>query len=258
MRIEKSLCLLAGLGVGLVGCLTPALPAQEASQGVVITGGGSNLNNVPREPYSATQKTTMVQTLADGTKITHETTTKIARDSNGRIYRETHALIPANDDGEFATVTVFDPVNRVSITWNTRTKIATVFHIPTPEQVRANEPVAPTVQATAQPPVIHDPAPQIEKLGTQTINGVVAEGKRMTRVIPAGRQGNDQPITITLETWWSPELKLMIRQIQDDPRSGLHTTELSDIQQGEPDPALFQVPEGYTVKDRYPDQQSQN
>ena len=53
-------------------------------------------------------------------------------------------------------------------------------------------------------------------------------------------------------------MKLAIRQVQDDPRSGLHTMELTDIERAEPDPALFQVPEGYTVKDQYPQQQNQN
>jgi hypothetical protein len=77
------------------------------------------------------------------------------------------------------------------------------------------------------------------------------------RTIPAGKEGNNQPIVITTETWRSNELKLVVRRITNDPRIGISTMELTDIQQGEPDPALFQVPEGYTVKDQFPQPQNQ-
>jgi hypothetical protein len=61
---------------------------------------------------------------------------------------------------------------------------------------------------------------------------------------------------VTHETWVSEELMLAVMQIDDDPRTGVRTMELTDIERGEPDPALFQVPEGYTVKDQYPNQQN--
>jgi len=97
---------------------------------------------------------------------------------------------------------------------------------------------------------------QSEDLGIRTINGVEAKGTRMTRVIPAGRDGNDQPLTITSEWWRSEELGIMVMSVNDDPRTGTITMELTDLERGEPDAALFQVPEGYTVKDRTP--QAQN
>jgi hypothetical protein len=224
----------------------------------VVAGGG--LRGVTGEPYTATRKTTRVQTLANGTEITHETIVKEARDSNGRTYRESHPELPAGAEGEdFVTVNIFDPTNRVNILWNTRSKQATIFHMPDPAQLRPPTgteipQTQPMVQPLRNAP---SPAPQIENLGIQTINGVAAQGSRVTRIIPAGRQGNDQPITITSETWRSTELKLVIRSINNDPRSGVTTIELTDIQQGEPDPALFQVPEGYTVKEQFPQMQNQ-
>jgi hypothetical protein len=54
---------------------------------------------------------------------------------------------------------------------------------------------------------------------------------------------------VTSETWTSPDLKITVRQITDDPRSGKVTTELTNITRTDPDPALFQAPEGYTVRD---------
>ena len=41
-----------------------------------------------------------------------------------------------------------------------------------------------------------------EDLGTQTIEGVSAQGKRETVTIPAGQIGNERPIEIVSETWY--------------------------------------------------------
>ena len=88
-----------------------------------------------------------------------------------------------------------------------------------------------------------------ESLGTQEINGFTAEGKRVTRTIPAGSIGNEQPIQITLETWTSPDLQTVVLQKRNDPRFGQTVFQLSNIKQGEPDASLFQIPSGYKKVD---------
>jgi hypothetical protein len=40
--------------------------------------------------------------------------------------------------------------------------------------------------------------------------------------------------------------------VNDDPRTGVRTMETTELDQSEPDPALFQAPEGYTVRDQNP------
>ena len=70
------------------------------------------------------------------------------------------------------------------------------------------------------------------------------EGVRTTWTIP-----DDHDITVTSETWISPELKIIVRQITNDPRSGKVITELTDVDRSDPDPALFQPPQGSTIKD---------
>lgn len=247
MRIGKSFCVAAGLVIGLA---TPALVAQG---GFVSFSNGTAMQG---EPYTATLKTTRVQTLADGTKITRTTVVKEARDSGGRIYRETHQELPEGEsNSNFVNFFVFDPVNRTNLIWNSREKQVAVIHLPDLQQLRSNAATAPRIHGTVLAQRANsDPAPQIEELGTQTINGVTAIGRRVTNVIPAGKQGNDQPITLTSETWRSPDLNLVVRQIRDDPRSGLTTMEVTDLQPGEPDSALFQIPEGYAVKEQFPGQ----
>jgi hypothetical protein len=89
----------------------------------------------------------------------------------------------------------------------------------------------------------------VESLGSKTIGGVVADGTRSTRVIPAGAHGNDQPLTITHEAWVSSDLKIEVMRTDSDPRSGTTTMELTNIERSEPPASLFQAPAGYTVQE---------
>jgi hypothetical protein len=88
-----------------------------------------------------------------------------------------------------------------------------------------------------------------ESLGTQTIEGVAAEGTRSTLTIPAGEIGNTLPIEIVDESWYSPELQIMVMTRHRDPRSGETTYRLTNINRGEPDRSLFEVPADYTVSE---------
>jgi hypothetical protein len=88
-----------------------------------------------------------------------------------------------------------------------------------------------------------------EALGTQTIEGVEAEGTRVTFTIAAGKIGNERPIVTVNERWYSPELQTVVLSKNSDPRMGETTYRLTNILRSEPDPALFQVPAEYTVKE---------
>jgi len=96
------------------------------------------------------------------------------------------------------------------------------------------------------------PEQKTEKLGGKTIAGVYAEGTRLTITYPVGFFGNDKPIIAFHETWMSSDLKLVVLSVDDDPRTGTRITEVTNLDRGEPNPALFQVPEGYTIRDQYP------
>jgi len=252
--------LTVGLGQGLLGQTSTSVTSgtvtiASGSGGMMGVGfTGVELMGTTGAPYTAIRKTTRVQRLANGTTISHENTVKEARDSSGRTYRETRPEIAQGAEGEasnFVFVNVHDPVSRINMNWNSKSKEATVTHMPEHGQVKRIE-TQPTAENLASMPMVRQELikPQIEELGTKTINGVEARGTRTTRVIPVGREGNDQPFTITHESWFSPELKLMVMSINDDPRNGTSTMELTDIERAEPDPALFQIPEGYTVKER--------
>jgi hypothetical protein len=61
--------------------------------------------------------------------------------------------------------------------------------------------------------------------------------------------GNDRPIAVVNETWVSTELKVMVLEKRNDPRTGEHTTKLTNISQADPPATLFQPPPEYSVVD---------
>jgi hypothetical protein len=220
-------------------------------------------NRQTHQTYTAEIKTTQVQTLPNGTTITHEFTETVAQDSAGRHMSSSTHMRPDFGDEPVTHVNVHDPVASTDANWDSRTRKAVITKYPPKDQQHgcwANEagmlrvsygggqsgPVStPAVQPRVQRA---QPKNESEDLGTTTIQGVEAIGRRTTTTIPAGQVGNDQPIVTTEESWWGTSLGLLLRSVRDDPRSGTMTHEVTNLSTSEPDPALFQPPEGYEVK----------
>ena len=254
-------------------------PAMGQQVGVISTGGigfaiQENADVVKNQPYQAQAVTEMKQTLADGSHITQTTTATVARDSDGRTVRiqKLGAIGPwksasdsSHSDGPTLT-TIFDPVTQTHTDYTSDSKVAHVLPIPVPTTGaivgRANgfAMVGPGPGAGVPGPVTFaiqgradsaeagaNPNVKSEPLGAKTIDGISVTGTKTTTTIPAGTIGNDKDLTILRETWYSPELKLVIQSTQDDPRFGETTYSLRNIQRSEPDPSLFQVPPGYTI-----------
>ena len=91
-----------------------------------------------------------------------------------------------------------------------------------------------------------------ESLGKQTIEGVEAEGTRLVTTIPAGEIGNEQPIEMVAESWYSPELQTVIMSKHSDPRTGENIYRLTNINRAEPAHSLFEVPSDYTIQEGGP------
>ncbi|MBC3915971.1 hypothetical protein H8L32_00605 [Undibacterium sp. CY18W] len=86
-------------------------------------------------------------------------------------------------------------------------------------------------------------------LGSRDIDGVRADGKMRSYQIPAGEIGNKNAITVSSETWYSPELQMTVYAKQSDPRTGEWSYRLNNLKRTEPAASLFSIPEGYTVKE---------
>jgi hypothetical protein len=88
-----------------------------------------------------------------------------------------------------------------------------------------------------------------EELGSQNIEGVPATGSRSTTTIPAGAIGNEHPIKVVSEQWFSPDLQVLVMTKHSDPRQGDITYRLLNIVRAEPDRSLFVVPADYAFKE---------
>ncbi|MBZ5493520.1 MAG: hypothetical protein LAO76_21595 [Acidobacteriia bacterium] len=227
--------------------------AEMAGAGEVVTGA----------PYSATATTESTQVLADGNRIVNKTSSFVARDSQGRTRRETDlrriGLMPVDspktifiNDPTTHTQYIFAPggeatkVVRSEGSWKEGPQI---IELGGQRERRLKEKVMINVQGANEALQSKESSEQVkhEDLGTQTIEGVSAQGKRETVTIPAGQIGNERPIEIVTETWFSPELHTMVLRKHSDPRTGDSTYRLTDIKRNEPDASLFQPPPGAKV-----------
>jgi hypothetical protein len=184
------------------------------------------------------------QALANGTVIQHQDSTKIARDSQGRVRRESTRT--ATDGTTQTRITISDPVAGMVYELDPSTKTAFMHqaYFPTQQSSQNQTGSARGVRQPAQ-----DSAnTQRESLAAQSINGVIASGTRITHTIPAGTIGNSAAIETVHETWMADDLKVPVRSKMTDPRMGMTTMELTNLLRGEPDATLFTVPSDYTVK----------
>lgn len=216
-------------------------------------------------PYSAQATTETTQTLSDGNRIVRKETAKVYRDSMGRMRRDlaVNAIGPwSPTGGPMQMVSIFDPVAGVNYMLNEQQKKAFKMVPPPkppagPGTVERSDRVfvaggagmasaGPTVAFMEKDAGIGTRTQ--ESLGTQDIEGVQAQGTRVTETIPAGKIGNEKPIVITDERWYSPDLQVDVLVKHSDPRTGDIVYRLTNITRDEPDASLFQVPPDYTVE----------
>lgn len=86
-------------------------------------------------------------------------------------------------------------------------------------------------------------------LGITVIDGITVEGRQSQITYRAGTMGNERPIVQTSETWFSPELKLMLLDKTIRSHSGEHVARWENLSRAEPDSALFEIPPGYELVD---------
>jgi hypothetical protein len=240
----------------------------NGATGAVFTSGSIpsiSATAVQGAPYTATVTNESIQTLADGNRIVHTSTGSMARDSMGRTRQDAPMPSTGNLSRANAPHMVFirDPVAETSFTLNLTDK--TAHKAPSRTELAAPPP-PPAAGARATGLIALAPAsqaqryavprnlayqgpekPQIEDLGTQTMEGVLVTGTRTTHMIPAGEVGNDKPLSIVNEVWTSPELKTVVYSKRSDPRTGDQTVKLTNIVRAEPDPSLFAVPPDFKI-----------
>jgi len=163
------------------------------------------------------------------------------RDSKGRTRLEQFHIGPRLETNPrlliWPVAEVLDPVAGSWCVLELEKKIAHRSPLPPPA------PTPPSVGVMSAFP------PGAEDLGTQRINGVPAQGQRVTSTVPADAQGDDRPLVHTRETWASPELQIPMLMKIHDSRGGDLTMDLRNLSRAEPDPRLFALPTDFRIVD---------
>jgi hypothetical protein len=222
-------------------------------------------------PFCATVTVEHTQQFADGNRIHTADNSTLCRDSQGRTRRESslNLLGAAAQMPTAKIVTITDPIAGYRYMLDPEHKIAhrmplggpaALDVVPGPlprkgERVVIRSGMAgPNVFFNSTEMVGRDaqvsgnPAAKTENLGDESIDGIQATGTREVTTIPAGKMGNERPITISSERWYSPDLKVTVMSKHTDPWAGELKTQLTNVNTAEPDPSLFAVPSDYKVE----------
>lgn len=278
MHSLKTIAFIA-IAMATLVAIMPAQPAGTQIQANATVAGGKpgmmtmhvendmDVAPVKGAPFCATVTTEHTQPFADGNRIHSTDSSSVCRDSEGRTRREASLnLMGAGVQNTAKLITINDPVAGVRYTLDPDNKIAhksNLMSLPPapPNAPGVKEKRTIVLQSQDGPQVLSsnvfykrvgsdsEDAPASEDLGTQSLNGIRATGTRMTTTIPVGKMGNEKPMTITSERWYSSDLKATVMTKHDDPWAGELKTEFTSVTAGEPDASLFTVPSDYKVVD---------
>src|SRR5215470_9404316 len=239
----------------LVLCLPASLLSQTPSQAPAQTAAapsgapgdgrvaewmyGERIPAVAGMPFSAKAELESANQLQNGTLITHKTYNLIARDGQGRTRNEARNWIDLTTGAEprLTRVELYDPSTRLRTNLYPLTKIARQWPFGTPGPVAAPSPQNPQVK----------PETSREEIGIDTIEGLPVRGVRVSQTYPTGSLGNDRPLTVVTEYWYSQELRINLLTKRTDPRSGTQNVRVTELVRQEPDPVLFTIPEEYKL-----------
>jgi hypothetical protein len=256
-------------GSGVVAASAVMPPPKAAMLGMHLD---DNMDVAPIKgaPFCAAVTTEHTQSFADGNRIHTAENSSICRDSEGRTRREAslNLLGAAPQASAPKLITILDPIAGVRYMLDSENKVAHKMTLPPPGSApdrglpkggevfimrsvggAAGQAFSTNMSYRKAGQDSNEPAPATENLGDQTINGIRATGTRITTTIPSGKMGNDKPIIVTSERWYSTDLKATVMTKHDDPWAGELQTQFTNVNASEPDSSLFTVPSDYKIVD---------
>jgi hypothetical protein len=200
-------------------------------------------------PFTAMVHTEWTRPMSGGGNFTFVNQRQVARDSRGRIYEERWLLAPKGSEGQsrMNVIQIADP--------NAHT-LYNCFALQTPHRCVLDT-FAEAAVTSYKPAVFPSgPLPNNagarvhEDLGARTIYGIETVGTRDTSKLDAGVMGSDLPFSTWREFWQAPQIGVNLYSEVVNPSVGKQVFTLTDINLSEPDPKLFELPEGFEVVDR--------
>jgi hypothetical protein len=203
-----------------------------------FAAGGSIV--VQSAPFSAVGIKETTQILSDGRTFVRGMVASIYRDSKGNTRYEWGNSTKA--EGAARGAIIYEAGTSAIYILDSRSGRIQELAVPggkaisPPHQVKVLTPQSPPDNITQ---VVGE---TIEPLGTKVVEGVKAEGVRVTTMIPATEMLNKQPAKAVYERWYSQELRRNVLIKSIDPRFGEATFRLINIDRSEPARELFQIP----------------
>jgi hypothetical protein len=209
---------------------------------------------VTGKPFHAQVNARKIETKPDGKQITYESHGILARDSDGRVLQgglaSPQVAVADGTTSTLFTAKVTDPTSKFEYRWDEFSKTVEKMR-PLPHQIRSTpEPLDACEREEGKtrtyPTGITQ---QIESLGERTIQGVPTRGCRVTTLLPAHQTKENQPRTVTDDSWCATELGVCLLTIHHDPNHEDETVELDNLVLSEPDLAMFKAPADYKLHD---------
>jgi hypothetical protein len=236
------------VGSVLLANTIAAQESDELSRGpdAGITGSrvhGIDVLPATGRPFSARDCVKRTRNREDGSPYTTYLFATVARDSQGRIYREQRSLVSTNTyrEAKLIGIVILDPVAHTRTTCSVKKRHCLIsdYH----------------ASASFQPPPVGstDTGYLIrESLGADVIDGVKVVGTRETTSVDPAVNGGSRSVVSTREFWYSPDLQINLSVTRRDPKAGTQAIYVEDLSRSEPDPAMFQIPEGFAFSKRNP------
>jgi len=201
---------------------------------------GIDIPTVADAPFTAKVVVMWDEPLIGGGRISRTYYTQVARDSQGRVRRETRSFVAAHSGAEptLRTFSILDPVAGT----RTRCTAATMSCTTTNYEPRQS------LGAPADETFSGSNVKRVS-LGERSIDAMRVEGIRETATNSAGERGNSELVVSNRELWYSPDLQMDLSVTRNNPQLGEVTLSVINLVRGQPDPSWLTVPSGYTVKD---------
>lgn len=174
--------------------------------------------------------------LVGGGSVSRKYFTQVARDSQGRVRRETREFIPADSNAEppLRTFTFLDPVSSARTVCTKSTMNC------------STSPFQPRVNLSQDGGTLSGAGSNVtrENLGQQSMFNLPVVGTRET----VTSSQDSTRLTVThADVWYSSDLQMDLSVVRNNPQLGEVTLKVSELARGEPDPSLFAIPSGYQV-----------
>ena len=268
--------------------LDDALMSLSPSMAFVANEFGNPREIVKNAPYTAEAVTETIQLLPDGNRIVRKSTALLARDGAGRTRQErkddARSGVYIYDPMEGRSIVLNE--NKRTATWVPRVPMPP--EPPPPPRARPGtrdvevqpgrvivrrngdgdaageqdvrvevirigrgehvDGLPPPPMPPLTLPLVPRGKGETKSLGMREFDGIKAEGRQTTHTIPAGEIGNEKPIVVTSERWFSPDLHVVVYAKTSDPRAGETIYRLTGVKRGEPPADLFKVPADYKTR----------